>query len=309
MMRPLLSALALGAASLALPSPAAASTCDEACLLKLAEQVIVALAKQDYRKLPWADPVGYSENGVRLMIGDAIWGSAVKMQGRKAFAVADAETGNVVWIGILYDHDAPAFGGLRIKAPDGKIEEIEFIAARKSLPIPFGDPAAYKVDASFAKPLAAGDKRSRERLVDVANAYLGTKQRNNGALLAQFTPECEFRENGLSVTNGTTGHALLAKGCEAQLKLGLYRPIERIRDRRFPVVDVDTGLVVAISVQDLPQKEARYRTTDGREVSIVETTPMSNINIELLRIVGDKVARSEAVVVSQPLNMPSPWKK
>ena len=94
-MRALISTLALAAATLALPTAASAAPCDEACLIKLADQTIVALAKQDYRNLPWADPVGYSENGVRLMIGDAIWGSAVKMQGKKAFAIADTKTGNV----------------------------------------------------------------------------------------------------------------------------------------------------------------------------------------------------------------------
>jgi hypothetical protein len=308
-MRSLISTLALAASSLALPSTASAARCDEACLLRLADQTMVALAKQDYRNLPWADPVGYSENGVRLMIGDAFWGSAGKTPGKKAFAAADAETGNVVWVGTMYDHDAPAFGVLRIKAPEGKIAEIEFVVARKGLPIPFGDPTTYQVDTSLNKPLAAADKRSRERLVDVANAYLGTKQRNNGTLLAQFTPDCEFRENGISVTHGTAGPAALAKGCEAQLKIGAYRPIDRIRDRRFPVVDVNTGLVVAISLYDLPQKEASFATTSGKVVSIADTTPMSRINVELIRVVGDKVARSEAVTVSQPLNMPSPWKR
>ncbi|MBT2189107.1 hypothetical protein [Sphingobium nicotianae] len=308
-MRTTLALLALGATALALPAAASAAPCDEACLLKLADQTMVALARQDWKSLPWADPVGYSENGVRLMIGDAGWGSAGATVGKKAFAAADARTGNVVWIGTMYDHDAPAFGGVRIKAPEGKIQEIELIVARKGLPMLFGDPLAFTIDKSFAKPLAAADKRSRERLIDVANAYLGTKQRNNGTLLTQFTPGCEFKENGLSLTAGTTGPGALAKGCEAQLQLGAYQPIDRIRDRRFPVVDEATGLVVAISLQDMPQREASFTTTDGRKVSTLDTTPMSQIHLELIRVEGDKVARSEGVTVAQPLNMPSPWKE
>lgn len=288
-------------------SPAMAAPCDKSCLLKLADRTIVALAKHDYRNLPWADPVRYSEGGVSLMIGDAFWGSAGDMPGRKAFAVADARTGNVVWFGTMFDHDAPAFGAMRIKAPDGKIAEIEFIVARKGMSVGFGDPMAFAIDNVLAKPLAAVDRRSRERLVDIANGYLSTKQRNNGALLAQFTPDCEFRENGISMTNGTGGPSKLAKGCEAQLKIGAYRPIDRIRDRRFPVVDEATGLVVAISLQDWPQRDTSFTTTDGRAVSIAHATPMSRINIELIRIEGDGVARSEGVTIPQPLNMPSPW--
>lgn len=308
-MRALIPTLALAAATLALPTAASAAPCDEACLLKLADQTIVALAKQDYRNLPWADPVGYSENGVRLMIGDAIWGSAVKMQGKKAFAIADTRTGNVIWVGTIYDHDAPAFGVLRIQAPEGKIAEIEFIVNRKGLPGGFGDPTTFAVDKVFAKPVATAERRSRERLIDVANAYLGTKQRNNGTLLATFTPGCEIKENGLSITNGTSGTSALAKGCEAHLKLGTFRAIERIRDRRFPVVDEATGLVVAITVEDMPQLDTSFTTTDGRTVSTAEASPMSRIHAELIRIEGDKVARAEGVTVHQPLNMPSPWKK
>jgi hypothetical protein len=308
-MRPLFSLAALAVATLALPTAASAAPCDETCLLSLADQTMTALAKQEWRSLPWSETVGYSENGVRLMIGDAFWGSAGKTPGKKAFAAADARTGNAVWVGTMYDHDAPAFGALRIRAPQGRIEEIEFIVMRKGLPGGFGDPAAFAVDKSLARPLATTARRSRERLVDVANAYLGTKQRNNGTLLAQFTPDCAFIENGIPLTSGATGPAALAKGCEAQLKLGAYRPIERIRDRRFPVVDEATGLVVAISMQDMPQRDVSFTTTDGRTVSTADTYPMSRIVIELLRIEGDKVARSEGISVMQPLNMPSAWKE
>jgi hypothetical protein len=169
-MRRFLSSLAIAAAALVAPTAASAAPCDEVCLLRLADQTIVALAKQEYRNLPWADPVGYSENGVRLMIGDAIWGSAVKMQGKKAFAVADAKSGNVVWFGTIYDHDAPAFGAVRIKAPEGRIAEIEFIVDRKGLAGIFGDPAAFTIDKVHARSLPAADRRSRERLIDVATA-------------------------------------------------------------------------------------------------------------------------------------------
>jgi hypothetical protein len=303
-----LALLFAGFASLAASAaPAKAASCDEGCLVRLADRTVVALAKQKWRDLPWADPVRYSEGGVRLMIGDAVWGSAGATPARKVFAIADAKSGNVVWFGTFYDHDAPAYGAMRIKADDGKISEIEFIIARKSMAVALGDPTTFRIDPGMAKPLAAADRRSRDRLIDIADAYLATKQRNNGTLFTQFTPDCEFVENGLSLTNGTSGPSTMAKGCEAQLKLGLYRPIERIRERRFPVVDEATGTVVAISLQDWPQRDTSFTTTDGRSVSIAQATPMSRINIELIRIEGDKVARSEGVTVPQPLNMPSAW--
>src|SRR5262245_48971560 len=98
-MRALYSPLAAAAVlAVALISPAAAApACDEACLLKLADSTVEAVAAKDFKRLPWADPVRFTENNVPLMIGDAWWGSTGSTVGKKAFALADVETGNVVW--------------------------------------------------------------------------------------------------------------------------------------------------------------------------------------------------------------------
>jgi hypothetical protein len=123
----------IAAAALAASSaPALAGTCDEACLLQLADRTMEAVAKQDFRSLPWADPTRFTENNVPLMIGDSWWGSAGETVGNKAFALADEETGNVVWFGTIWDHDEPSFGAIRLVAPDGKIEAMEVIAGSRS---------------------------------------------------------------------------------------------------------------------------------------------------------------------------------
>jgi hypothetical protein len=88
----------------------------------------------------------------------------------------------------------------------------------------------------------------------------------------------------------------------------LFAPVERIRDRRFPLVDPARGLVLAISVQDLPARETMMFTTDGKKLALKRDYPMSRLVAELIRIEGDKVVRSEAVVASLPYRMPTPWK-
>jgi hypothetical protein len=298
----------IAAAALAASSaPALAGTCDEACLLQLADRTMEAVAKQDFRSLPWADPTRFTENNVPLMIGDSWWGSAGETVGNKAFALADEETGNVVWFGTIWDHDEPSFGAIRLVAPDGKIEAMEVIAGRKRWPIPFGDPSAFALPPEMGRPVAASERRPRERLIDLADAYLATKQRNNGALLAQFAGNCAIMENGVQVTSAEAEHEPRAKDCASVFKQGLFAPVDRIRDRRFPVVDTERGLVLAISVQDIPTRETSFRTTGGTKVELKRDYPLSRLVAELVKIEGDKIVRAEGVAASLPYRMPTPW--
>lgn len=291
----------LFAAAVVLPGVGlAAGSCDEACLLKLADKTLAAIAAKDYRSLPWADPVRFSENQVSLEIGDGWWGSAGATVGKKAFAVADAVTGNVVWFGTIWDHDAPALGAIRIAAPDGRIAELEVLAARTPGPLPIGDTKNFGFAPRFSVVLPTAERRPRERLVDLADNYLATKQRNNGTLLAAFTPDCALRENNLAVLSADSTAQPTAADCASLLRAGAFAPLERVRDRRFPAVDAAHGIVVAISVQDLPVRE--------QDTQRKHAFPMSRAVAEAIRIEGDRVAGSEGIAVYLPYRMPTPWK-
>lgn len=310
-MRAFTKLLAAGAAALSMTlaaAPASAQSCNEACLLSLADNFTLAIAEQDYQRLPWADPTYFTENNVSLMIGDSWWGSVGETPGTKAFAIADETTGNVIWFGTIWDHDEPSYGAVRIQAPEGQIEEIEVIAGRTPWPIPFGDPRQYTVSTDFSREVRSADRRSRERLIDIADAYLATKQRNNGALIADFAPNCIMSENGVQITSAEGQHEPRRKDCASVFTEGLFAPVERIRDRRFPAIDPNRGLVVAISVQDVPAREASFHTTNGTRVEVKRQYPQSRLVAELIKIEGDRVMRTEAVVASLPYYMPTPWK-
>lgn len=304
MIRPaLLAALLLAAAPVS-----AAPRCDEQCLTVLADRTLAALAAKDIRRLPWAGTVRFTENGVPIDIPDGLWGSTGDIPGKKALAVADGRTGEVVWLGTVYDHDQPAFGAMRLKVDAaGKLAEVELVVARKGNPGPYGDAARFTADPAFAQTLPAGERRSRKRLVAMADAYLSTRQQNDGRLGVGFTPDCALRVNGAPQTSGGEGPAAIAQGCEAQYRAGAYKPVERVRQRRFPVVDEARGLVVAFSQQDLPARETSFRTTDGQTHAIKDQFPMTRDVVEVLRIEGDRIARSEAISVYQPYRMRSPW--
>jgi hypothetical protein len=99
-----------------------------------------------------------------------------------------------------------------------------------------------------------------------------------------------------------------AQGCEAQLKLGLYRPVDNVRGRRVLAVDEERGLVIMASVADFGLAKRQYTLTDGREVESDRFHAMARELFEVYKIAGGRIQAIEAVSVDQPYGMPVYWK-
>jgi hypothetical protein len=231
-----------------------------------------------------------------------------------ALRVADTTTGTVAWYGLIMDHDAPAWAGVRLKVKGARIAEAEVIVARERNPGPFGDPKQFAIDPSLLATLPAADRSSRKRMVALVEGYQSSVQQNSGKLQTAFDPACTRRENGVTVSSGEVGSAvivkspgLLAQGCEAQLKLAIYRPVDSVRARRVLAVDEERGLVVAASFADFGLKQTHYVLSDGRTVDTQDAHPSARELFEVYRISGGRITSIDAVSVFQPYRMPSAW--
>jgi hypothetical protein len=243
----------LAAALLAGASSAqAAERCGRACLTGLAERYMDALVARTPDKLPWAQTVRYSENRVPMAVGDGTWGT-VTARSRTALEVADPTAGEVAWDGEVEEHGQPAFFALRLKAESGRIAAVEATIRRSGGPPEYSDPAAWKPDPAFAE--AEQKPRTRQQLIAVVNGYLDAMQ--GGKAAVRFAPGCGRKVNGVATTKGKTA-AGGVEGCEAQVKAGVFKPIERVRARRFAVVDEARGIVVAEGFQDFPETLDAY---------------------------------------------------
>src|SRR5690606_18400186 len=91
--------------------------------------------------------------------------------------------------------------------------------------------------------------------------------------------------------------------------LGLYAPIDRVRDRRFPIVNEEKGIVIAFSTRDIDNESETWRTTDGKERKIDPAIyyPYSNGTIDIFKIRRGRIERIETVANFLPYYMPSPW--
>ena len=200
---------------------------------------------------------------------------------------------------------------LRLKVVAGAITEAETIVCRS---MEFG-PFPVIDDARRPRPLMLADvpqaqRRPRERMISIADGYFDTLQLNDGTLFTAFTDDCDRIENGLQTTNNPTmpDYPIAAMGCADQFRQGQYIYDDRLRDRRFPLVDEEKGIVLAGGFIDHCGKVVDVTWTDG----VTKATspfhfPHSFALLEMFKIEGGRIAGVEAVFVTVPYNMPSAW--
>ena len=287
-----------------------ATDCDRACLYGHADAYLEALIKKDPSHLPWADHVVFTDNNVQIEIGDGTWNT---VDGKRAYDLkfADPKTGEVSWFGVIEEHGIPAIMALRLKIVHGKIAEVEQVVTRKVANSPFPSIETYVTPRKIMLDDVPADKRtSRERMISLADGYFDTIQQNDGTILTKFTDDCDRIENGLQTTNNEAGfpnYPIAKYGCQKQFELGQYKYDDRLRERRFPLVDEQKGVVVAGGFIDHMGKIVDFTWTDGTPVKSFYTSPHSYYLMEAFKIVDGEIAAVEAVFIDVPYHMRSPF--
>jgi hypothetical protein len=289
--------------------------CDRQCLYGFAHQYLDALAAKNPAGVPWAAKVKFTENNVALKIGDGLWGT-ISGRGADDLWAADPEKGQVAYFGVVDERGNKAFFALRLKIEDRKISEVESIVDRKGYgPGPFGDPDNMPQLAILTDDVPPAERSPRARMIALADGYFNTLQLNDGQIFTQFDPACSRRENGVWTANDPHPEAnansnLSAYGkisCEQGFKLGNYRWDDRLRDRRFPLVDEEKGLILAGGFIDHSGRLETYTTTDGVTHQSPMKSPHSFCLFEMFKIQNGKIRHAEAVFITVPYYMPSPW--
>src|SRR5687767_4897932 len=200
------------------PSAVIAPECDRACLIGHVEAHMKALAARDPAAIPLAADVRFTENNVFLPVGDGLWDTVTGVDAT-GLEAADPSTGNAAWFGSVVENGRPAIYAVRIHVANGAIDEIESVVHRRTaLPAPFGDVTRMVHDPEFNQVLPPAERRSRERMHAIADAYFDTVEVNDGLVFAPFSEDCARLENGISTTApppaGAGGNAAaIASGC------------------------------------------------------------------------------------------------
>jgi hypothetical protein len=304
--------------SIAAGTARAADPCDRACLQGHIDRVLAAMIAHNPGLLTFSRTARYTENGVELRIGDGLWGT-LSARGKYSLYAIDPESGQAGVYATVSENGQMDYIALRIKVFESLLSEVEVIAAR---PSGTGGGAGQILDAKQPRPqflqtVPPAQRMSREKLAEVANSYFMGLANQTGKFTAPFAATCERWENGSQSTNQkpnpktSSGDLdILSLGCEAQQKTGWFAFVTDIRDRRFPIVDIERGLVMSFGFFDHNAAVRSYPLPNGKMTPNILSYPQTIEISELFEIRSGNIDQIEAVINGVPYGMRSEvWDK
>ena len=308
------------AAALALAATgagAAQPSCDRECLAGALNSYLQALISHDPTRMSATRSVKYTENGVRLNLGDGLWQTASALPTYR-LDVIDDEAEQVGLLGRISENGNNNWFAVRLKVePDHKISQIETLINRSISAGPGTGPPGGAQSNPEPHPLMAevipADKRlSRADLARIGNSYFtGMADEKSGANVP-FSPQCQRRENGTVTANNTTAPqgSMSWLDCKSQFDTGFSVIVTNIRERRFAIVDRTKGLAFGWGYFDHDGTHAKFsRTLDHQEadVSAMFRQPITFYIAEVFKVTDGKIRQIEAVLTTVPFRMESGW--
>lgn len=297
--------------------PMTRPACDRGCLERYIDRYLDAMLDNNVRADLFARGTKFTENGIRLPLGnEGLW-FGMSGKGTYKFYVPDIETQQIAFIGTAIEnaqsHGANTGEGntvavaIRLKIVDELITEVEQLVIRPATTLgggggrggggggnagggrgggAFAGSTGERVEAMgrpnpiFMETIPEAERPSREELIKTANYYFTGLARNDGKGYYPFTDDCERFENGIQTTQ---------TNCKEQFENSLRGVVSRIRDRRFVAVDRERGIVFAFAFFDHEQINWTWQLA------------------ELFKIDNGMIRRIEAVFDRAPYGIPSGW--
>jgi len=320
-MKLLASAFVTVASLFACAASAAEARCDRSrdCLARTMDSYLQALLKHDPRQLATTRNIKYTENGVRLALGDGLWQTAAAAPTYR-LDIIDEEEGQVGLLGRINENGNNNWYGVRLKVePDRRVSQIEVLIGRSITGGGGGNAGGAPPGQNtaphplMAEVIPAGKRLSRAELARISDAYftgLDTEENSKGIA---FSPQCQRRENGTVTANNPDARpgTMASWDCKKQFDTGFSTIVTDIRERRFEVVDRTRGLAFGWGYFDHNGTVKTFTNTpDPKQVSEVASSfrqPFSFYLAEAFKIVDGQIRQIEAVLTTVPYQMESGW--
>lgn len=287
---------------------ATAEDCNRACLETFADQYFKALAAHDANKLPVTRDVKYTENSEVVKLGSGFWQNAGEATYR--MEIFDPDTGGIGILAVVNEIQQNSKQDLviamvRMKVENAKVSEIETILSRRK--ISYGDlwgaENLKELPPDFTQLMKPADQNSRLELIAAADAYWRAFETNGTENYhpAPLMPNTLRLENGVQTTNRKVGQFGPFTATE-QFDRGLFRG-GKIYDRRYPVVDTELGVVLAI---------VRFGRQDWLDPN-VQVSSTGNLDFynplvaEFFAVKAGKITDINVVLTRRPKGSPTNW--
>jgi hypothetical protein len=286
--------------------PAAAS-CDRTCLGGIVDQYLAAVVAHDPSKAPLAASVKFTEDGVQLKPGEGLWATATGLGGYK-LDFAEPAAGGVGAYVVIEENGTPALLGMRLKVVNRKITEAETLVARKQTANILNTDNLTAPRPIFLEDVPAEARPARAEMVSLVNKYFDGIEQGDGDIVP-FAPDCIRIENGIQTCPSSSSSRLGALSCRAQLNTKIFTYIRTVSPRRFPIVDSERGLVLAIVRFNHPGNQqtvdvpGRGKMTMGKYSEWPNSTQIA----ELFKVQDRKIQEITAVIVTAAYQAPMGW--
>ena len=231
--------LVLGSTTAAI-AQSSGPACTRESLQAITDKFLAALEAHNPSGAPLAPGVKYTENGIVVPVGKGTWETAGKTTFKRGL-VDTQKCGTHTQV-IIDESGKPLLYGVRLKADQGKISEIEAILARGKEVLDVQAILDTK-DQDWEGILPPEQRSSRLSMMAIADDYfeLFVKEQKPKVSERPFLEVCDRWENGMQTTKGGTnqGVTMPAHNCSPKGFADMTHG-----SRRF-LVDVETGTVVA----------------------------------------------------------------
>jgi hypothetical protein len=269
--------------------PAAAKTCDRACLGDLVTQYLKAMVAHDPAGLPVTADVRYTENGEVMKLGEGLWRTASGL-GTYRQDILDVSGHTAATQAVIEASGQPVLFAVRLRETGGKISQIEAMVVPHDKDALIFDPAGYRQsNEQMAVVPPAAQIDSRAEAIKIAMKYpAGLKI---GSFVQADTP---FAPDGYRIENGihTAGPGCKMKGCE-NIKT---QDIIKHPDVRARVAAYDPRLGIVLLYLDFGQT---VRYGQGRNL----------VTFEAFKIYGGRIHAVNAILRITSVSASSGWGK
>jgi hypothetical protein len=305
--------LVTGASFAATPTvtPPTRFNCDRACLARHADAYFTALAAHDPSRLPLSPNVQYTETGHIKPLGQGLWKTAEGLP-RYRLNLYDPETGGIGVHAVLKERGLEALLSLRLKVEAGLITEVEaLIIPGDSRIVGYQQEDLTEPSRLWNRAIPVPERNSRFELLAAADAYFRGFETNGTPeyIPAPLLPEADRRENGILYTNTRIGTSMLSTA-RSGFDAGRFKGMQ-VRDRRYPVVDEETGAVMSLVRFGDPMgplaKASLPFDREGREQKAPDVMVGASFVSEIFAVSAGKIAEIHAFWIPSEGSVKTPW--
>jgi len=285
--------LAATAALIPFGISAQGATCDRGCLAGMMTRYLNAMVAHDPAALPVAPNVKFTEDTVRMKLGEGAWKTVTKLRPYRVDFV-DVPQGVAAVHTVVEENGAPVLFAARLKVVDRRLTEIETMVVRNREEGALWAPDNLKEPTATMKYVPSpAERMPRDQMVAIATRYpeglrMGSFEKSD----VPFAPNAYRFENGVRMAG--PGCTFQPPSCE-NMRTQRIPTLAGLK-RRLVAVDEEMGVVLfhlAFGRGSLPGPNAQKG--------------LGLVTFEAFKVYGGQVHAAEAIFEAQAAEGPFGW--